>query len=1444
MDETRDGSRRCSPHRAACRSRRRCTSGTRSHRTCALSALIGLMAWPVAQAQAPPEANRAGPEIRFEHLLPEDGLSNATAYSLLQDRTGFLWIGTEGGLNRYDGYTFETFRHDPNAATSLASDDISFLIQDASGWLWLATWGGGLDRFDPTTGSFLHFRGDPSRRDRLQDDRIQHLFEDSEGVLWIGTYSGGLSRFDAVGGDAVGGDATGDERTTGTFTTYRHDPEDPSSLCHDRVWRILEDTSGAYWVATGRGLCLFDRSSGTFERFLHDPGDPTSLSDDVVRTLYVDSGGALWAGTNGGLNRFDRLSKTFERFLASPGGLSHNVVTSVFEDSRGTFWVGTRGGGLNVLDRTSGAWQRYRHDPKTPSSLSDDDVRTILEDRSGLLWVATRQGGLNKLDLKPAKFETVTGTPRSSRDNGDLDNADNLSGGRVSALAEDVQSRLWIATSEGLDRYDPTSSRFDHFRHDDTPASLPSNDVHRLLIDDSGVLWIGTASGLHRFDPASSSFSTHLLGDDDTVEDDQVTALFEDRAGDLWVGRTSGLYQLDRERRLKQHFHHVSTDPGSLSESFVTAVFEDSGGTLWVGTHNGGVHRLDVTSGGFQRFANDPRDASSLSNNRVSVIYQQGSGSLWVGTSNGLNEMRPDGSFRRLLEEDGLPHPQVAGIFDDGAGRLWLATGGGLSRFDPGTRTFRTYTTRDGLQSDQFYVSAALKRRDGRLCFGGSKGYSCFDPRQVVDNPHVPPVVLTDFQRLGESFSPGRAPWTASDIQLSHTDDYFAFEFAALDYTRPEYNLYRYRLEGFDREWVEAGSRRSASYANVPPSDYVFRVQGSNSDQVWNQVGLTVNLSITPPYWQTAWFRVLAALLLATAVGGAYNARVRHLKRREQKLARRVEDSLADLRRSEERYRLLFERNLAGVVRVTVDGRILECNEAFARILGYLSPEECRTQHVLDLSTALDDKPSLADRLGDDGTVVSYESSVRTRDGSMVAVLWNASLVPGDGDEPSVVEGTAIDVSERRRIEEGLRRAQKLESLGVLAGGIAHDFNNLLMSIMGNAELARRDLDQKSPIHPRLDRIETASGRAAELAKQMLAYSGKGDFIVTCLDFSSAVRDMANLLDGAVSKKAWLVYELESDLPVIEADAGQIEQIVMSLVTNASEALGSAGGAITIRTGSRHYGLDDLADTYLDDRLPAGRYVFLEVADEGSGMDEDLQLKIFDPFFTTKFTGRGLGLAAVLGIVRGHRGAIKIDSAPGRGSTFTVLFPASTPESAEALPEPEVRRTSSGKVSRFSHSETVSRSPPSGTRSRLSPSATKSPSGGTDADKSRRDRRGIVLVVDDDEFVRRVAQDMLSTMGFEVLTAGDGQEGVEVFRRRAGEIELVVLDLSMPRMSGEEAFGEIRKTAPGARVILASGYDEQESTRRFAGRGLSGFIQKPYRLTNLEEKIRQVLENA
>ncbi len=402
--------------------------------------------------------------------------------------------------------------------------------------------------------------------------------------------------------------------------------------------------------------------------------------------------------------------------------------------------------------------------------------------------------------------------------------------------------------------------------------------------------------------------------------------------------------------------------------------------------------------------------------------------------------------------------------------------------------------------------------------------------------------------------------------------------------------------------------------------------------------------------------------------------------------------------------------------------------------------------------------------------------------------------------------GTAQDITERRiheekrrRLEAQVRHVQKLESLGVLAGGIAHDFNNLLMGVMGNADLALIGLPPGSPVRRHLDEIQKAASRAADLCRQMLAYSGKGRFILDRIDLSEVVKDMANLIKVSVSKNAALRYRFAGSLPLIEADVSQIRQIVMNLIINASEAIGDKNGLITVSTGSMACSRSYLQEAYIDEALPEGNYVYLEVADTGCGMDEATRQKMFDPFFTTKFLGRGLGLAAVLGIVRGHRGTIKILSEPGKGTTFRVLFPA------VAGPKPAKAEV---------------------------------PGSGTDTAG-----KGVVLLVDDEETVHTVAGAMIENLGFRVMTARDGVEAVEVFRLQSRNIDCVVLDLTMPRMDGEETFHRLRQIHAGVPVIISSGYDEQEVTQRFVGRGLAGFIQKPYNFKSLQETLEKVLRN-
>ncbi|MBN1346598.1 MAG: PAS domain S-box protein [Phycisphaerae bacterium] len=436
--------------------------------------------------------------------------------------------------------------------------------------------------------------------------------------------------------------------------------------------------------------------------------------------------------------------------------------------------------------------------------------------------------------------------------------------------------------------------------------------------------------------------------------------------------------------------------------------------------------------------------------------------------------------------------------------------------------------------------------------------------------------------------------------------------------------------------------------------------------------------------------------------------------------------------------------------------------------------------------------------------VGTVETRWRRRDGRVIDVLVSSSVIdPADLSAGTVF--TAVDITDQKRaaeervnLEAQVQQAQKLESLGVLAGGIAHDFNNLLTGILGNADLAMMDLAPTSPARPSIEQIQTASHRAADLCRQMLAYSGKGRFVIELLDVNELIREMTHLLEISVSKKAILKYHFADGLPAVEADATQIRQVVMNLITNASEALGEVSGVISISTGVMECDHAYLHNALLDERLPEGPYVYFEVADTGVGMGSETIERIFDPFFTTKFTGRGLGLAAVLGIVRGHRGALKVYSEPGKGTTFKMLLPAVD------LPAEPLR-------------------------------------GEADAPHAWRGA-GTILLVDDEETIRTVAKRMVARLGFEVLTAADGKECIEIFHANADRVVCVLLDLTMPRMDGEETFRELRRIRPEVRVILSSGYNEQDAINRFAGKGLAGFIQKPYQARALTAKLREVLE--
>lgn len=822
--------------------------------------------------------------VRFEHISLEEGLSQSVVTNILQDEKGFLWFGTQDGLNRFDGYEFKIFKFDPEDPFSISHNFIISMVEDPSGVIWFGTNGGGINSYDPNTGHFTRYQYDPEDPHSIDGNIVNALFIDGEGVLWAGVTGGGLNRLDP---------------STGQFTHYQFDINDPNSISGNTPTTIIEDQDGTLWVGTfNAGFNHFDPETGKFTRYQNDPEDPNSLSDNNVQVLFQDKEGLLWVGTNiGGLNKFDPQTGEFTSYQNDPNdpeSISNNNIFSIYEDQRGAFWVGTSGGGLNLLERDTGKFIQYQNDPNNPYSLANNVILSIFEDQAGILWFGTFGAGVDRYDPHKQKFFSYFPDPN---------NTQSLNNEQIWAIYEDDEGVLWLGTNGGgLNRFNRPTGEWRHYLNDpNDPNSLSNNAIFTILKDSDGIFWIGTGGGgLNRFDPETEEFTQYNITP-------IVLSLNEDRSGTLWVGAANagGLAKLDRQTGDYETFLNDPNDPNSISDNTISFIHETSDGILWIGTFNGGLNKFDPDEGIFKSFTNDPDDPNSISQNTLIGIHETGDGTLWIGTLGGLIKFDPvDETFTTYTEKDGLPNNVVYDILEDDGGNLWLSTNRGLSKFNPQDDTFENYTAKNGLQSNEFNQGASFKNRKGEMYFGGVSGLTVFHPDLVYDNPYIPPIVITDFQLFNESVEVGeesplqKVIEETDEIELAYTDDFIGFEYAALHFSSPNETQYAYIMEGLDKDWNYVGNRRFAGYTNVPPGDYTFRVKGTNSDGVWNDEGASLRIVIPPPFWQTLWFQIL---VLGIAVGGIFGIfywRVRSVENQKRELEIQVDERTKELRKT------------------------------------------------------------------------------------------------------------------------------------------------------------------------------------------------------------------------------------------------------------------------------------------------------------------------------------------------------------------------------------------------------------------------------------------------------------------------------------------------------------------------------------------------------------------
>ncbi len=805
-------------------------------------------------------------DVRFVRLTRDNGLSHNNVYSIIQDQYGFMWFATQDGVNRYDGYNFKQFYHEPYNENSLLSNNFGVVLDDDDGYLWFGTYYKGLSRFDPLTNEFKHFVNDESDISSISSNHIRFLAKDKTGNIWIATSGGGLNKLNTK---------------TFEITRYLHNEKDTSSISSNDVNAIVVDEQNNLWIGTNNSLDYLDSKSGTFKHIVLGYESFDRRKRLTTKALLIDTNGLLWVGTSDGLYKMNRSTyklKHYKYNISKTSSISDDVINVLFEDSEKKVWVGTEHG-LSLYVKEKDFFVNYRFDITNPHSLSNNRVWSIYEDKSKILWVGTKGGGVNKLDLKRKKFYSLAYVPNKPM---------SLSHPSVSTIVADTSGSIWLGTDGGgVCAYSIGDFSVSCFDNEFSKRNLLSDDQIWAATYSPGKIWLGTHTGgldvIELLDGKYGIKNYNNTGDSTGISNNQINSLLIDNKGFLWIGTRDGLNKMvDTSETQAPYFITYKKDfsnNNSLSDNYITALYQDHEGFLWVGTYSNGLNRIDLKTSKITSFKSEYNNSKSLGSNNIHTIFEDHLGNLWVGTSGaGINKLNPDGhTFTQYHQANGLASNEVMAMLEDYSGFLWISTSKGLSQFDPITEQFTNYDISDGLLSDGFNWAAAYQDKNGWMYFGTNSGLVYFHPAQIKTNSFVPEIVITSFALLEDD------KWINKDvfiskynseenkIELDYSKNIFSIEFAALDFTEPGKNTYQYKIDGINSEWIDYGNKRSIMITNLDPGKYTLRVRGSNNDKVFNNEGVEVSIVVRPPFTSTEGFFFIVGVVALLIIISAYS---------------------------------------------------------------------------------------------------------------------------------------------------------------------------------------------------------------------------------------------------------------------------------------------------------------------------------------------------------------------------------------------------------------------------------------------------------------------------------------------------------------------------------------------------------------------------------------------
>lgn len=1062
-----------------------------------------------------PYAPSAQSDILLSNNPIDRELSGTVVNCMLQDSSGFLWLGTQIGLYRYNGYSLKPYRFSSSFSNEFVANFISSICEDNSKNIWVGTFGGGLFKLNPLTEEYVNFNSSSQNSDGLSDNTVIALVKDDAGKLWIGTKNKGLDCLDPV---------------SGHFTHYEHMADNANSISANTITSICKDYAGALWIGTSGGLNKLDPQSGTFLHFKKQRA-PDGIGDDTISKLYIDRAGHLWIVTGDGrLNKLDPVSEEFINFQELEGF----KVTAVCEDNLGALWVGTYGNGVRMLDKDSGKFTTHGCRFSQSPSSCNYRVISLFADNSGNLWMGTEGSGIDRINTN-LNFTSY----RSDMHSG-LRFSDDV----VLSIYKDRSGMIWTGTANGgVNKFDRENDRITHYKNDPRDSgSISSNSICSIYEDSQGTLWFGAIDGtLNSLEPASGKFVRYNTNnmENSNIKDNGVLRMHEGNDGMLWACTANGgLVRLDKGTGLFTRFTKNSQTPSSISSNHVLSIAEDDAGILWIGTAEGGLNKLDPTTNRFTHYGvSEPDSAIQTLNYNVNAIVND-NGLLWLATDRGLYRFDKT-SEKSVFVKDA--NAFIFGLLKDGKDNLWLSTPNGLIKYIIQSDTFKKYDSDGGLQKNQYTAGAYYQSADGEMFFGGTNGFSCFYADKIMENTHKPPVVITSFKIFDTPIGLN----DTGEISLTYKDNFISFEFAALDYANPAKNQYAYKLEGFDSDWHYSGARNYASYNNLGGGEYILRIKASNNDGLWNEQGIQLKLVIAPPFWKATWFIIAAFVFALASIIVLIKIRTRSIRLKSLELERQVAERTKELDQANEQLR---------------------------------HADEMKSDFL---------------------SAVSHE--IRT---PLSAILGFTELITGKIEKTILPN---VDLNDKK--------------------------------IQKAAEKISRDLNI---IVSEGDRLSTLVDNLLNISK---IESGKMDWRNEMLDISEMIAQSLLITKPIIEKAGLVIHmDIEADLPKVSGDKDMLTRVFINLISNAVKFTREGHIKVCARN--------------------SGDVILVSIEDTGVGIKEINLDKVFERFYKSenriereRINGMGLGLYICKQIIEEHGGEIWVKSQLGKGSSFYFTIP-------------------------------------------------------------------------------------------------------------------------------------------------------------------------------------------